>query len=232
MKRTISVLAFIFTVLLFNYSYADNGLQQENGGWKAGTSRAKITPEEPTWLAGYAFRSHPSEGTLADLWVKVLALEDAKGEKLVLITADLLTFPKSISDRIRDQLIAKYGLKRSQIILNSSHTHSGPVLADALTDIYSINNQQAEVIRTYSANLEKKIVTLTGAAIQSMKPAKLYADNGITRFQVNRRNNTEKTMNSVTNLKGPNDFAVPVIKVTDSTGKLIAVAFGYACHPT
>ncbi len=201
-------------------------------GWKAGTARTKITPEEPIWMAGYAFRDHPSEGKLVDLWAKALALEDANGNKVMLITADLLSFPKSISDRIREQISNKYGLSRAQVILNSSHTHSGPVLTDALPDIYQLNDKQADVISEYSLNLEKKIVDLAGMAIQSMIPAELYSDNGITRFQVNRRNNTEKTMNSLTNLKGPNDYAVPVIKVTDSAGKIIAVVFGYACHPT
>jgi hypothetical protein len=49
---------------------------------------------------------------------------------------------------------------------------------------------------------------------------------------VNRRNNVEVTLSSVADLNGPNDYAVPVIKVTDKNGKLMAVAFGYACHNT
>ncbi|MBS3776807.1 MAG: hypothetical protein KGY70_16535, partial [Bacteroidales bacterium] len=39
-------------------------------------------------------------------------------------------------------------------------------------------------------------------------------------------------LNRQTDLTGPNDYAVPVIKVEDEEGKLMAVAFGYACHPT
>ncbi len=38
-------------------------------GWKAGVSRVKITSEQPLWMAGNANRTHPSEGTLVDLWV-------------------------------------------------------------------------------------------------------------------------------------------------------------------
>lgn len=227
----ISIL-LIFSISIFvSPSFGSYNLP-DSAFWKAGTARVIITPDDSIWMAGFAFRNHPSEGKLVDIWAKALALEDLNGNKVMLITADLLTFPKSISDRIRDQLSAKYGLKRSEIILNSSHTHSGPVLTDALPDIYQLNKKQADVISEYSLNLEKKIVDLAGTAIQSMIPAELYSDNGITRFQVNRRNNTEKTMNSVTNLKGPNDYAVPVIKITDSEGKIVAVVFGYACHPT
>jgi len=97
-----------------------------------------------------------------------------------------------MSDRIRNQIGAKYGLTRAQIILSCSHTHSGPVLQDALSDIYPLDTKQKEVIKKYSANLEKQIVTLAGEAIRSLVPAQLYAQNGVTRFQVNRRNNVEK----------------------------------------
>jgi hypothetical protein len=65
-----------------------------------------------------------------------------------------------------------------------------------------------------------------------MVPAKIFSQSGITRFQVNRRNNTEASLTALTILKGPNDYSVPVLKVTDPSGNLMAVAFGYACHAT
>ena len=65
-----------------------------------------------------------------------------------------------------------------------------------------------------------------------MKPAKIFTGNGVTRFQVNRRNNPAATLSMETDLKGPNDYAVPVIKVTDTSDRLLAIAFGYACHNT
>jgi len=225
---------FLFPVVIsvcFNV-FTLSGQESSGPLWKAGVARAVITPEEPMWLAGYAARDHESEGTLVDLWVKVLAIQDAKGKKAVLVTSDLLGYPRKVSDHIRNQIAVKYGLTRSQIILSCSHTHTGPVLDGALFDIYPIDEKQNEAIKKYSVTLEKKIVELTGEAISSLAPAKIYSQNGVTRFQVNRRNNTEATINLVTDLKGPNDYAVPVLKVTDTAGKMIAVAFGYSCHAT
>jgi hypothetical protein len=225
---------FLFPVVIsvcFNV-FTLSGQESSGPLWKAGVARAVITPEEPMWLAGYAARDHESEGTLVDLWVKVLAIQDAKGKKAVLVTSDLLGYPRKMSDHIRNQIAVKYGLTRSQIILSCSHTHTGPVLDGALFDIYPIDEKQNEAIKKYSVTLEKKIVELTGEAISSLAPAKIYSQNGVTRFQVNRRNNTEATINLVTDLKGPNDYAVPVLKVTDTAGKMIAVAFGYSCHAT
>lgn len=233
MKKTVLflVLSSCLIFILFNAT-ADSDQHFSKNGWKAGIARAIITPEESVWMAGYSSRDHPSKGILVDLWAKVLVIEDAKGKKVVLVTTDLLGFPKKMSDHIRDQLSIKYGLTRAQIALTSSHTHTGPVLSEALFDIYPIDAKQIEVIRDYSNILEKKIVKLTGDAINSMVPAQLYSQNGVARFQVNRRNNIESTLSNQTTLNGPNDYAVPVLKVNDASGNLIAIAFGYACHPT
>jgi len=219
-------------ILIILFPVTAGGIQGDTKGWKAGVARVLITPEEPIWMAGYAARTRPSEGVLADLWAKALAIEDAKGKKVLLITSDILGFPKKMSDRIRNQIGAKYGLTRSQIILSSSHNHSGPVLQDALYDIYPLDTKQIEIIEKYSARLEKQIVTLAGEALRLMTPAQLYAQNGVTRFQVNRRNNPAATLVLQSDLNGPNDYAVPVLKVMNEAGDLVAVAFGYACHAT
>src|SRR4051794_22234618 len=122
-------------------------------GWKAGVSKTVITPKEPMWMAGYANRDHPSEGKLVDLWAKALAIEDEKGKQVVLITADLVGIPKGLSDAVRDHLQEKLRLDRSQIIINTSHTHSGPVLTDALVDIYPVDKRQQNRINQYTNDL-------------------------------------------------------------------------------
>ena len=48
-------------------------------------------------MAGYAGRTKPAEGKLHDLHAKALALEDAGGRRLVLVTTDLLGFPREMS---------------------------------------------------------------------------------------------------------------------------------------
>ena len=166
------------------------------------------------------------------LYAKALALEDSLGNRSVLVTLDLLGLPKLVSDRIRSRLYSELNLTKAHIILNSSHTHSGPVLANALVDIYPIDVDKDQGIIRYTALLETKIVQLVSDAFKTLSPANLYAENGVTRFQVNRRNNIERTIEQQTELKGPNDFAVPVIKVTDPDENIRVIVFGYACHPT
>ncbi len=227
MKKVAKLLFLLVAISASHYIFAGPA-----AGWKAGVARENITPKQSIWLAGYGSRTKPSEGKIHDLWAKALALEDQNGKRAVLITTDLLGMPKASSDRIRDRIEKQYKLSRAQIIINSSHTHTGPVLGSALQDIYPLDEKQIKLIDDYTKDLESRIVALVGRAISSLQPANLHSKNGVTRFQVNRRNNSEGTLTLQSELKGPNDHAVPVIKVTDAKGKLMAIAFGYACHPT
>ncbi|WP_149240531.1 neutral/alkaline non-lysosomal ceramidase N-terminal domain-containing protein [Dyadobacter sp. 32] len=226
LPRALTVISALLYLLL-----AFPTLAQQKG-WKAGIAKVAITPEQNMWMAGFASRTHASEGKIHDLWAKALALEDAEGKRSVLVTLDLLGLPKKLSDNIRAQIKTKYGLNKEDIILNSSHTHSGPVLSEALFDIYPLDEAETKRVATYTDKLAQQLVSVVGDAIRKLQPASISSRNGVTRFQVNRRNNDAATLDRVTELKGPNDFAVPVIRVTDKTGKMIAVAFGYACHPT
>jgi len=230
MSNRIKNFTFFICVFLFVFGYRVTGENTE--GWKAGAAKVSITPEKPMWMAGYGFRDHPSEGTRQDLWAKALALETANSERAVLVTSDLAGIPKGVADVIFDRLEKEYGLSRSQVILNCSHTHSGPVLGNGLSDIYPMDSVEWAKVKQYTQRYENLVVKLVGKALHSLKPAMLYSANGITRFQVNRRNNNEKTLTPQTELNGPNDYAVPVLKVTNRKGKLLAVAFGYACHGT
>jgi len=210
--------------------------------WKAGVASVNITPEAPMWMAGYASRDHESEGVLVDLWAKALALEDAKGKQAVVITADLIGYRGSyMTDRIKKRLRKKYRLTDAEVILNCSHTHSGPELMKSPEEYFDDEGQtgmhspeQREKIRRYSEKLEDQIVELVGKALSSSESVRIFSGNGVTRFAVNRRVNRSKTTVSelTKKLEGHVDHSVPVIKVEKSSGELLAVLFGYACHGT
>ncbi len=205
---------------------------QETAGWLAGVASVNITPGEPLWLGGYASRTKPAEGTLLPLYAKALALQDAAGNRAVLVTGDILDFPKPFAERIRARVEADHGLARAGLILSASHTHSAPVIGTSLKCIYTFDDQEEQKIMAYADDLETKLVTLTGQALANLAPATLHSGNGIARFAVNRRNNKEGALTATTPLQGPSDHAVPVLKVMGLDGALSAVVFGYACHAT
>ena len=206
-----------------------------SAGWKAGVARTVITPEKAVWLAGYGSKRSP-DGKLHELWMKALALEDTAGHRAVLITSDFQGVPKSMSDIAFEQMEKQFGLKREQVMFTFSHNHCGPRLGDDLIDYYPIEVEQVELVAEYTALMVTKVVALVGEAISKLAPAGLQIGEGQATFAVNRRNNREADVASLlakgTPLVGPVDHAVPVMTVTRPDGKLEAILFGYACHPT
>ncbi len=53
--------------------------------WKADTTRTNITPAQPLWMASYSSRDKAADGKVLDLWLKVLALEDALGHHAMIV---------------------------------------------------------------------------------------------------------------------------------------------------
>jgi len=204
--------------------------------WKAATTRACITPQEPLWMAGYGGRDHPAEGKLHDLWIKVLALEGADGHRGVIITSDVCGFSKVSYDTISEQLHKRCGLDHGQVMLTCSHTHTGPALRECLQDYYSMDDTQRARNDAYTVRLEKKIVEKCAEAFSKLAPATLWAVEAKTTFAVNRRNNPEPEVPQMLKrgepLRGPVDHEIPMLLVRDPDGALRAVVFGYACHTT
>lgn len=188
--------------------------------WKAGAGSAVITPGEPMWLAGWAVRTEPARGTAADLFARALALEDAEGHRVVVLAVDLIAVTREIVEAVARTLHARFGLSRAQLVVVSTHTHSGPEVRPDKVLFFHIPAEYAAKIGPYVAWLTTRLVEAAAAAIASLRPARLFVDRAEAGFAHNRRG-AEAC-----------DRDVPVLAVNDDTGKRIAVVFGYACHNT
>jgi len=204
-------------------------------GWRAGTARAVITPDTPVWLAGYGSKRVP-DGVLHDLWMKALAIEDASGHRALLITSDFQGIPKSMSDRVLAELEEHCGLERDQVMITFSHNHCGPRLGDDLIDYYPVEAEQEHLVREYTDLMVNRMVAMVREAQGNMVPVHIQQGKGMTTFAVNRRNNREADVPALLaegkSLVGPVDHSVPVLTISRKDGQMLAVVFGYACHPT
>jgi neutral ceramidase len=189
--------------------------------YKAGVARLIITPEQTMYLSGYANRKHSSEGELHDLWAKALAIEDSKGGRIVIVSTDLVGLPRAITDTVGARVMKDYNLDRARLVINSSHTHTGPLIRGNFANVLALSAAEQSRVNEYSRSLTDQLVGVVGAALGDMAPANLSFGNGAAGFAINRR-----TPN------GPTDHDVPVLTVTTPEGKLRAVLFGYACHNT
>src|SRR5262245_6094627 len=197
--------------------------------WKAGLAQVKITPEWPVRMAGYAARTRPFEKVAADLYVKAMVLEDREGNRGVVVTSDLIGFAAAVAEPICTRVEKSTGLKRAQILLNSSHTHAGPQLRLTPTD-----DPGGEDLRTveYTRWLQDQVVEVIVRAAGSLKPARLSWGGGVVHFVMNRREFTPGGVILGVNPRGLADRSVPVLRVDDPEGKPRAVLFGAGAHNT
>jgi len=162
----------IFLALLFS----STGLF--GASLRAGVGRADITPSGPIWMSGYAARTHPSEGVLQRLWAKALAIESAPGQRIVIVTTDVVGVPGVVTDEVAARVLKQFGIKRSQFFVNASHTHTGPVVWSNLNNLTVFPPEEQAKLVVYAQKFTEDVVSAIGAAIGisprrrlSMEPA-------------------------------------------------------------
>ena len=126
----------------------------------------------------------------------------------------------------------KHHIGSSSLLMNCSHTHSGPVVRISKSVVYQITPEQMQAVAENLKALEKKLIGLVDAAIEDLAPARLGYCHARAGFAMNRRLPTETGFRNSPNPEGPVDHDVPVLRVERPDGKLRAVLFGYACHNT
>ena len=223
--------SLLSALLLFAFLLSDCAAQQ----WQAGSAKANITPKQTMWMSGYGGRNKPAEGTLHELWAKVLVLKDPQGTPAIFVSLDLVGVSRDIGVPVCDAIQKAHKVNRGQIALFTSHTHTGPVVGSNLSAMYFLDETQQKLVDDYAAHLIQVIPNTVTEAFRNLKPAQVSYGIGSAGFAVNRRNNREADVPKLREqgqLQGPVDHAAPVIAVRDQGGKLQTVVFGYACHAT
>jgi hypothetical protein len=201
--------------------------------WKVGLAQVKITPTQSLFLEGYASRDRPFEAVESDLYVKAMALEDREGHRAVLVTSDLLGLPAAIAEPICERIRAKTGLKREQVLLNSAHIHTGPMLSLKPTRLRK-GMTDGDMQRTiaYTRRLQDQIVEAVEKALANLEPGEIRWGSGVVHFVMNRREWTPTGVKLGFNPRGLADRSVPVLRVEAPDGTPRAVVFGAAVHNT
>jgi hypothetical protein len=227
LRRGIGILALIAGLGSFQ-----NGLSAE---YRAGTGRAKITPEKLCWLGGYSHRTKSAEGVAAELWARALALEDKSGHRRVMVNADIHIFTPSLHTQIAEAARRRFGLEERDLMLIATHTHSGPALPEGFDPIISwgLNEAELRTLQTTADQIRDQIFAAIARALADLQPAQLAFGRGEARFGVNRRVlQADGSYDFGANPAGVSDPDVPMLWVETPEGKPRAVVFTYACHCT
>jgi neutral ceramidase len=203
--KTIKLLTLSLIVL--GFSIQPEQIFGMNGKLLAGTAKVNITPKTNMPL-------HDS------LYARCVVL-DINGERLAFVSVDLGIYT---NDRLQNECKEKYGI--SQLMLCSSHTHSGS------------NDRNSNLV-------EERIMSAIAMATKHMFPAKICAGRssfpqlGFNRLVVREDGHSRESWfpddhytseNPERIPFGPVDPEVGAIKIEDMTGQTRVVMMNYACH--
>ncbi|XVH33165.1 neutral/alkaline non-lysosomal ceramidase N-terminal domain-containing protein (plasmid) [Haloferacaceae archaeon DSL9] len=201
--------------------------------WQAGVASERITPTEAMRMAGYGAREEPAEGTLQDLHAKAVALEDRHGTRFVAVGVEVIAISRSLHDAVTGACLERYDLPPSNVLLNASHTHCGPVYRNKKTEVFSLSEEERAQANRYREFLEETIVDVIGEALERLAPASISYSHAQCGIAMNRRLPLESGITFQPYSDGPVDHDVPVLAIESPDRETLrGILFGYACHPT
>ena len=190
--------------------------------YEVGLARVDVTPQTPIRLSGFGNRLNESVGVRTPIHARAMAIRAAAGgEPVVLVTVDSLCIPAYIRDEVAQRLKAKKQLPNERFAICSTHSHTAPMVANALLTLYGqpIPPDHTQRIERYTRELIDNIERAALQSLDSMRPARLAFGIGKAGFAINRRRRG-----------GPVDHDLPVMSIVSPDGKLRGVWVDYACH--
>ena len=96
-------------------------------GLRAGFGMRDITPPPGVGMSSYASDSRQAVGFRQRLHARAIVLEDADGERVALVVADLGQVSLFLHRRVAERTLRSgTGVGADRLILSATHTHSGP----------------------------------------------------------------------------------------------------------
>jgi hypothetical protein len=195
----------------------------------AGWAEVEITPPLGIGLGGRGGPETLATKVLDPLFAQIVYLKDGKGEGFVLVSFDLVAMPHELSDRLRFDIVNELGVEWNLVLLNASHTHSGPYM---LRSLMAGLGPPPAIEQDYFNSLEEKIVSATRTAAKNLQPIKAEVFRGASQVGINRRGKNKQGVTGILpNADAPFEDKVWILKLTRTNGQPPAIVFSYACHP-
>lgn len=194
----------------------------------AGFSRVRITPPLGTRMSGFGNRdqAHGCEGVEDDLFVRALVLEEG-GRRLVIAGYDLLFFPRALADRLIAAAAQASGPEPQAVLLNTSHTHSGPCVDD-----WGFNGYIAPDT-AYQAVVEAATTRAVTEAVEALHAVRMKAGAGQTSLPVSRRKPDGKGgVEWRPYPVGEVCRHLPVVWLETMCGRPVCLLYSVSCHPS
>ena len=186
----------------------------------AGAAKTQITP--PIGCLLQSGMTVTSTGVLDDLYSTAVVLDDGS-TKVAMVGNDLIYMEASLAAAIRARIAAQTGIPGDHVLLNASHTHSGPSISVLSPD---------PVDMEYREWVIQRIADTVARAAAALEPASLAIGEAEGLFAINRRKVVDGTSSMLPNYEDTVDNRARVLRVDRLDGSVLAIVFSVACHGT
>ncbi len=187
---------------------------------RVGAATVDITPQGSVFLFGYPHVARYSTGVHDPLECAAFYLEAESGRALFLAN-DLIFFDRDYVAEIRRRIFDATGLPPEAVMVSATHTHSGPVMTNNLSNAADSVVPQADT--AYLQWVADRLVLAARTAIDSAEPSEL----GLV---VARAEGVGSNRHVVA---GPSDPEVPVLVARSlATQRPVGCMVVYGMHPT
>jgi neutral ceramidase len=176
-------------------------------------------------LQGYFAPPRMATAVISPLSMQVLLLEDAAGNRLLLVAADIFGFGPEMVQVIR-HAAAEWGVPAERVMLNASHTHYGPgTVTHAVPGLGTFDHE-------FALDLCHKVAAALPVLYQALAPCTLSATMAEAQIGFHRRVVQAGQVQMLPNPEGHYEVATPVLAVDFAgTGERL-VLVNHGCHPT
>jgi len=194
---------------------------------KAGFARVSITPPMGTAMMGFGTRDreHGCRGVHDDIFVRALFLEHG-GEQALIMGFDLCFLGREESDRYKGAIGRRMDVLPRQIMLNTSHTHTGTAVGPWC---YGAFRPQDAL---YLQDIEDAVLNAALHAADTAQDVAVRAGMSRTALPMNRRRNEDGEIFNAPNPGGLVCDALPVTLFENAGGEPVALLFSVSCHPS
>jgi hypothetical protein len=180
---------------------------------KAGVAKIDVTPPPGTKVVGHV---RETQGVRDPIRAAILLLDDGR-TKAAIVTFDYLCAWEELVRDVREVVSKATATPQPNILVATSHNHSGP---DWASD------------SPYCRQVLEQIATAATATVKQMRPVSIGYGEGEIHFNINRRKVIDGRAVVRLNPDGPCDRRVKVLRFDDGRGLApLAVMMHAVCHP-
>jgi len=197
---------------------------------QVGAARIDITPAANAALplAGYEGRPTGFQRIHDHIYVRAIVLSDGTNTAAILAW-ELLGMPTNVWEELAPRISRETGIPVENLLLAGVHAHSAP-LTTGMYGRHSTSPSPQTV--AYTKRVEDDAVEVVRRAKANLQPAQFGFATGKVYVNINRREFFPKNgwWWLGYNPEGPSDKTDAVLKVTDLSGRPIALLINYPVH--